>query len=144
MGLLLIWVRLFIRLCNCTQSGDGGWCVRLSQGHPSTGWEPSRTSLIWLSLVYILILAPAWPLYAARKILKRNKKNNNKKNTQFGGGFPPNPPSAPLIVSFPSKATAQDYFNADGKWLSLIRRRIKKMCLSIFTSMCIISKNRLT
>lgn len=42
-GLLLLWVRLFIRLCNCTQSGDGGWCVRLSQGHPSTGWEPAIT-----------------------------------------------------------------------------------------------------
>lgn len=36
------------------------------------------------------------------------------------GGFPPNPPSVPLIVSFPSKAAACDYFHADGKWLSQI------------------------
>lgn len=78
---------------------------------------------------------------AARKSWRRNqiKKNKEKKTPNLShlrakkkqagcfargtGGFPPNPPSAPLIVSFPSKAAARDCFNADGKWLSLFREK---------------------
>lgn len=44
-------------------------------------------------------------------------------------GFPPNNtphPQVPLIVSFPSNAATRDYFNTDGKWLSLMTKRIIK------------------
>ena len=63
-GLLLIRVRLFIRLCNCTQSGRWWLMCEIITRSSVDGMRAlrSRTSPIWLSLVYILILAPAWPL----------------------------------------------------------------------------------
>lgn len=63
-GLLLVRVRLFIRLCNCTQSGRWWLMCEIITRSSVDGMRAlrSRTSPIWLSLVYILILAPAWPL----------------------------------------------------------------------------------
>lgn len=63
-GLLLMRVRLFIRLCNCTQSGRWWLMCEIITRSSVDGMRAlrSRTSPIWLSLVYILILAPAWPL----------------------------------------------------------------------------------
>lgn len=118
MGLLLMRVCWFIRLCNSTQSGNGGWCVRLPQGHPSTGWEPSRTSLVCLSLVYILILFPAWPLRKSQDAIKNQPMKlvwiltglkTARTCAKGEGGFPPEPPSTPLIVSFPSKRSVMDW-----------------------------------
>lgn len=67
---------------------------------------------------------------AAAQILRRNQKKKNQPIRLFWivtglktartcakgkGGFPPNPPSTPLIVSFLSKAALREGLNVDGK-----------------------------
>lgn len=56
---------------NCTQSDDGGCCVRLSQGHPSPDWMDesmqSRSGSSCLSLVYIFVFGPSMAAVVVRK-----------------------------------------------------------------------------
>lgn len=103
--------------------------MRLSQGHPSTGWEPWRTGLTCLPLVYILIPFPAWPL---RKISRRHPKaangavlnSNGAENSQdvregrrrLPPTLPPHPPLNPSHCFLSIKAL-RDGFNVDGKRL---------------------------
>lgn len=105
---------------NCTQSGDGGWCVRWSQGHPSTGWEPACDRAPGRSgwrLFTSSCLAPAWPLRLRANpktqflsiyfIFTHTEFCRSKESGAVRMCFPSKSPSLPsLIVSFPSKAEA--------------------------------------